>query len=167
MYELLFDDLQDFHGAGLDANTAGDALGNRIICLVNHDLGGADFDALAAGNALLLVDHVNTGLGILSDCLVFTDLLALAALDADAGLCFVALSQNADAGQILVKFLIECLGASLNALQTGHTGLIFLNGELLHDRNLLLFYYRNHYIDKCAQFQYKFSDFVNFLVSLS
>ena len=165
--ELLLNDFKDLHGACLDTDAASNALGCGAAFLQDHDLGGANLDALAAGNALLLVDHVNTGLGILSDCLVFTNLHALAALDADARLCLIALGQNADAGQILVKFLIECLGASLNALQTGHAGLIFLNGELLHDRNLLLFYYRNYYIDKCAQFQYKFSDFVNFLVSFS
>ena len=103
---------------------------------------------LAAGNALLLVDHVNAGLGVLSDGLVLTDLHALAALDADIGLCCVALCNNTDAGQILVKFLIECLGAGLNTLQTGHAGLIFLNGELLHIRILLCIIYRNYYIDK-------------------
>ena len=134
---LLFDDLQNFHGTSLDTNAAGDALGSGATLGHNHDLHGADFHALAAGDALLLVDHVNAGLGVLGDGLVFTDLHTLAALDADTGLSLIALCQDTDAGQILVKFLIECLGASLNALQTGHAGLIFLNGELLHDRILL------------------------------
>jgi hypothetical protein len=57
---------------------------------------------------------------------------ALAALDADIGLGSVALGNNADAGQILIEFLIECFGASLNALQASHALGTLLNNEFLH-----------------------------------
>ena len=129
---LLFHDLQDVHGAGLDTDAAGDALGSRILGLEDHDLGGADLDTLAAGNALLLIDHVHAGLGILSDSLVLTDLSALAALDADHGLCASALCDDLDAGQIRMEFFIERSGASLDTLQTSHTLCTFFNNKLLH-----------------------------------
>ena len=129
---LLLDDLQDFHGAGLDTDAAGDALGSGILGLEDHDLGGADLDALAAGNALLLVDHVHAGLGILSNRLMFTDLSALTALDADHGLCAGTLRNDLDAGQIRMELFIESSGASLDTLQTGHTLCTFFNNELLH-----------------------------------
>ena len=135
--ELLFDDLQNLHGASLDTDTTGDALGSRIAFLQNHNLHRADFHALTAGNALLLVDHVDTGLGILGNSFVFAHLHALTALDADIGLCSVALCYDADAGKIFVKFLIEGFGTSLNTLQASHTSFIFLNSELLHVRILL------------------------------
>ena len=38
-----------------------------------HNLHGAGFHALAALDAQLLVDHVNAGLGVLGDGLVFTE----------------------------------------------------------------------------------------------
>ena len=100
---------------------------------MNHNLHGADFHALAAADALLLVDHVNAGLGVLGDSTGLANLLALAALDADHGLGAGALCDNAQAGQILVKFLIECLGASTDALQTGHALKILLYSKLLHN----------------------------------
>jgi hypothetical protein len=130
---LLFDDLQDLHGASLDADAAGDALGGRILRLQHHDLHGAGLDALAAADALLLVDHVDAGLGILGNSLMLTGLHALAALDADHGIGSIALSGDLDAGQIGVELLVECLGASLNALQAGHTFGIFLNSQLFHN----------------------------------
>ena len=132
---LLFDDFQNFHGAGLDADATGNALGGGVAFLQNHDLHGADFDTLAAADTLLLVDHVNAGLGVLGDSLSLTDLHALAALDTGHGLGSVALGNNADAGQILVKLLVESFGAGLDALQTCHTFDIFLNSELLHSEN--------------------------------
>ena len=133
---LLFHDLQDLHGAGLDTDATGDALGSGILGLEDHDLGGADLDTLAAGYALLLVDHVHAGLGVLGDCLVFTNLGALATLDANHGLCAGALCNDLDAGQIRVEFFIERSGASLNTLQASHTFRIFLNSELLHGREI-------------------------------
>ena len=135
--ELLLDDFQNLHGASLDTDAASNALGSGVAFLQNHDLGGANFHTLATGNTLLLVDHVNTGLGILGNGLVFADLHALAALDADVGLCCIALCDDADAGQILVKLLIECLGASLNALQASHALLALLDSQLFHMYSLL------------------------------
>ena len=129
---LLLDDLQNFHGAGLDTDAAGDALGSGILGLEDHDLGGADLDALAAGNALLLVDHVHAGLGILSNRLMFTDLSALTALDADHGLGTLTLSNHLDAGQVLMELFIESSGAGTDALQACHALGILLNSKLLH-----------------------------------
>jgi hypothetical protein len=131
--ELLFDDLQDFHGAGLDTNAASDALGNRRLFLMYHDLHGAGLHTSAAANAQLLIDHVNTGLGVLGDRAVFTGLHALTALDTNHGLSTAVLAGNdLNAGIIGVELLIKCLGASLNALQAGHALGILLNGQLLH-----------------------------------
>ena len=48
MNKLLLNDLQDLHGASLDTDTAGDALGSRILRLENHNLHGANLDTLAA-----------------------------------------------------------------------------------------------------------------------
>ena len=135
LQKLLFDDLQNIHGAGLDTDAAGDALGNGVAFLMYHDLHGADLDALAALDAQLLVDHVNAGLGILGDGAVLAGLHALAALDADHGLGFAVLAgDHLDAGVKRIGFLIECSGASLSALQASHAFGIFLNGELLHNR---------------------------------
>ena len=136
--KLLFDDLQDFHGTCLCANTAGNALGNRTFALHNHDLHGACLDALAAADTQLLVDHVDTGLGVLSNCTVLTGSHALAALDAGIGLCASTLCNDLDAGQIGIKFLVESGGASLDALQTSHTFSILIDNELLHNEILLL-----------------------------
>ena len=58
---LLFHNFQHFHGAGLDANAAGDTLGNGILGLVYHHLGGADLHTLAAADAVFLVNHINAG----------------------------------------------------------------------------------------------------------
>ena len=135
--QLLFNDLQNFHGAGLDADAAGDALGNGVLVLLDHDLHGADLDALAAADALLLIDHVDAGLGVLGDGLMLADLHALAALDADHGLGAGALCGDLDAGQILVKVLIESNGAGANALQASHTLGVLLNREFLHSMYLL------------------------------
>ena len=132
MYELLFDDLQDFHGAGLDADTAGNALGNRIICLVNHDLGGAGFRTLAAAGAELLVDHVHTGLGVLGDGIVLTGFHTLAALNTGHRLSTGTLGNDLNAGKVRIKLLIESLGAGLNTLQAGHALSRFIDGELFH-----------------------------------
>ena len=141
--QLLLDDLQDLHGAGLDADAAGDALGSGAVLGHNHDLHGADLDTLAAGNALLLVDHVNAGLGVLGDGLVLTDLHALAALNADIGLGGTVLLNDVDAAQGNVINLIESLGTGLDTLQASHAFCALLNSELLHKRTLLyiLFYY--------------------------
>ena len=143
---LLFDDFQNLHGAGLNADTAGDALGGRIGTVLNHNLHGAGLGALAAADALLLVDHVNTGLGVLGNGLMLADAHALAALDADIGLGAGTLGNDPDAGQIFIEFLIESFGAGSNTLQTCHAFSIFLNGELLHNQKFSLFsYWRIYY----------------------
>jgi hypothetical protein len=130
---LLFDDLQDLHGASLHADAAGDALGNRRLFLVYHNLHGAGFHTLAAADAQLLVDHVNTGLGVLGNSAVLTGLHTLAALDANHRLGAAVLgSHDLNAGIVGMELLIECLGAGLNALQASHTFGILLNSQLLH-----------------------------------
>ena len=117
--KLLFDDLQDLHGTSLCADAAGNALGSRALALHDHNLHGACLDALAAADAQLLVDHVDAGLGVLSDGTVLTGSHALAALDAGIGLCASTLCNNLDAGQIGVKLLVESGGAGDHALETG------------------------------------------------
>ena len=135
--QLLLDDLQDLHGAGLDADAAGDALGSGAVLGHNHDLHGADLDTLAAGNALLLVDHVNAGLGILGDGFAFANAHALTALDTNIGLCGTVLIHNLDAGQSDIVYLIKSLGTGLDTLQASHAFCALLNSELLHKRTLL------------------------------
>jgi hypothetical protein len=108
---------------------------------MDHDLHGANLDTLAAADAELLVDHVHTGLGILGDGTVLTDLHALATLDADIGLGPTLLACNdLNAGIVGMELLIKGFRASLNALQAGHTLYIFLNSELLHNREFSFMY---------------------------
>ena len=130
---LLFDDLQDLHGASLDTDTAGDALGSGALGLHDHNLHGAGLDTLATADTLLLVDHVNTGLGVLGDGFMLTGTHALTALDTDIGLGNASLLHDLDAAQGDVIFLIECLRAGLCALQASHTLGILLNNEFLHN----------------------------------
>ena len=113
-----------------------------------HNLHGADLDTLAALHTQLLVDHVNTGLGVLGDSTVLTSLHALAALDADHRLRLAVLAGNdLDAGVDGIGLLVESLRASLHALQTSHTFGIFLNSELLHGREIsFIIIYRRYYI---------------------
>jgi hypothetical protein len=134
---LLLDDFQNFHGAGLGTDAAGDALGSGTLIGHNHDLHGAGLDTLAAADTLLLVDHVNAGLGILSDGLMLTGTHALTALNADIGLCSTVLINNLDAGQSHIVYLIESLRTGLDALQASHALCAFYNSELLHKRTLL------------------------------
>ena len=137
---LLLHDLQDLHGAGLDADAAGDALGGGILRLQDHNLHGTCFHALAAGNAVLLIDHVNTGLGILGNGIVFTDLHAFAALDTDIRFRTAILTGNdLNAGIIGMEFLVKCLGAGIHTGKTCHAFHIFLNSELLHNGQILLY----------------------------
>ena len=126
---LLFDDLQHAHGTGLGTNAAGDALGSRILFLQHHDLHGAGLNALAAAHAVLLVDHVHAGLGVLGDGIVLTGLHALAALDADIGLCTAVLAgDDTDAAVVLVELLVERSGAGADTGQTRHAGRVLLHG---------------------------------------
>ena len=132
--QLLFDDLQDLHGTSLDTDAAGNALGSRVAFLQNHDLSGTNLDTLAAADTLLLVDHVNTGLGVLGDCTSLTDLCALTALNTDHRFCFALLFNNLNAGQILVEFLIKGGGTSVHTLQACHTLGVLFNHKFLHIR---------------------------------
>ena len=113
---LLFYDFQNFHGARLHANTAGDTLGDGILALVNHNLHGANLYALAAADASFLVDHVNAGLGILGNSIMLTSLHALTALNAHIGLCTGTLCNNLNGRVIRMKFLIKSLGAGTHTL---------------------------------------------------
>ena len=131
---LLFDDLQDLHGACLDADAASDALGSRTVFGSDHNLHGANLNTLAAGGAELLVDHVNTGLGVLGDRTGLTDLSALTALDTDHRLCLALLFYDLDAGQILMELLIESGGTCVNTLQACHALAALFNTKLLHSK---------------------------------
>ena len=145
MVKLLLDDFQNFHGADLHADTAGNALGSRILGFQDHNLHGTDLDTLAAADALLLIDHVNTGLGILGNCLMLTGLHALAALNAGHGLCSISLGYDLNAAQVLMEFLIECIGAGTNALQASHALGVFLNSEFLHNRKFSFSFFFSKY----------------------
>ena len=131
---LLFDDLQDLHGASLDTDATSNALGSGTVFGSYHNLHGANLNTLAAGGAELLVDHVDTGLSILSDSTSLTDLSTLATLDTDHGLCLALLLYDLDAGQILVELLIESGGTCVNALQTCHALSALFNSKLLHSK---------------------------------
>ena len=145
MNKLLFDDLQDLHGAGLNTDTAGDTLGGGTVLGSYHDLHGANFNALAAGGAELLADHVNTGLRILGDCTSFADLSALTALDTDHGFCLALLFNDLDARQVLMELLIESGGTCVNTLQTCHALSAFFNSKLLHIKESPLLIIRLYY----------------------
>ena len=142
---LLFHDLQDLHGASLNTNAASDTLGGGAILRSNHDLHGANLNALAAGSAELLVDHVDTGLSVLSDSTSFTDLSALATLNADHRLSLALLLHDLDAGQILMELLIESGGTCVNTLQTCHALSAFFNSKLLHCKESPLLIIRLYY----------------------
>ena len=133
---LLLHDLQDLHGASLDADATCNTLTGGIALLQYHDLHGADLHALATGNTQLLVDHVNAGLGILGDRTMLASLFTLAALDTGHGLCATALRNHLDAGIIRIEFFVEGIGACANALQTSHTFRSFFHSEFLHNRGL-------------------------------
>ena len=157
--QLLFDDLQDLHGTSLDTDAAGNALGSRVAFLQNHDLSGTNLDTLAAADTLLLVDHVDTGLGVLSDGLVLTNLSALTALDTGHRLSAITLCNNLNAGQILVEFLKEGLGASGNALQTSHTLSTLFNRKLLHKRKFSFnIIFLLHYTPNFFKYQWLFDN---------
>ena len=138
MQNLLFDDFQHFHGASLDADAAGNALCSGALSRLHHDLHGTNFNALTAGGAELLVDHVHTGLGVLGDGTGFANLGAFAALDAGHGLCSAVFLHDLDAGQVFVEFLEEGSGTGTDTLQACHALYILFNSKLFHtDRNPL------------------------------
>ena len=74
---------------------------------MDHDLHGADSNAGTAADTQLLIDHVNTGLGILSDSTVLAGLHALTALNTGHGLGAGALGNDLDSGIILMELLVE------------------------------------------------------------
>ena len=98
-----------------------------------HNLHGADFHARAALAAQRRVDQINAGLGVLGDGTMLAGAHARATLNANIGLCLTILANdNTNAGQILVKLLIEGFGTGLNTLQASHALLVLLNSKLLH-----------------------------------
>ena len=139
--KLLFHDLQQFHGAHLYADTAGDTLGRGIFRLEYHDLHGAGLHALATADTIFLVDHVHTGLGILGDRIMLTNLHALTALDAGHGLGTAALGNDLDTAEVRMEFLIERIGACTDTFQTCHTFDILFYSKLLHNKGYPFSYY--------------------------
>ena len=140
--DLLLNNLEDLHGAGLYADTAGNALGGGLADRSDHNLHGADLCTLTAGGTQLLVNHVNTGLGILGDSTELADLGALAALDAGHRLGTVALGNDLNAGKIRIKLLVEGHGTCPDALKTCHAFTVLFNGKLLHEKAPLFFIFR-------------------------
>ena len=96
-YHLLFNDLQDLHGAGLDADATGDTLGSGALRLQDHNVHGTSLNTGAAADTQLLVDHVHTGLGVLGNGTMLAGAHALTTLNTHIGLGGIALSNNADA----------------------------------------------------------------------
>ena len=135
--KLLLDDLQDLHGAGLDAEAACVALGSWGGLVLDDEAEGAGLGALAAAGAELLDDLVNAGLGVLGDGTVGAGLGAQTALGADLRLGSALALHDLDAGLGDIILLVESLGASLDALQAGHALGAFLDRQLLHKIDLL------------------------------
>jgi hypothetical protein len=130
--ELLLDNFQQFHGASLDTDATGDALGSRILGLHDHDLHGAGFHTLATLDAQLLVDHEHAGLGILSDGAMLTGTHALATLNTHHRLSTGSLGNHVNAAQIFIEFLVEGGGTSPDTFQTCHTFNALFCHKLLH-----------------------------------
>ena len=154
---LLLNDLQDLHGACLDTNATSDALSGGTILGSHHNLHGTDLYTLATGSAELLVDHVDTGLGVLGNRTSLTDLCTLAALDADHRLCLALLLHDLDAGQVLMELLIECGRAGIDTLQASHTLAALLNCKLLHCKESPLLKVRLYYTSNFKKYQCLFS----------
>ena len=135
--KLFLHDLQDLHGTCLHANTAGNALGCRILRLHDHDLHGASFNTLTTGNAQLLIDHINASFGILGNSTLLAGTHALTTLNTGVRLCTLALGDDLNAAQIRIEFLIESGGASTDTFQTCHTLSILIDRQLLHTKDPL------------------------------
>ena len=122
-----------FHRTCLGADAAGDALGSRGRVLNLHQHAERTcFLALAAADAELLVDRVDA-LGVLGDRAVLAGLRALAALNADHGLGRAVALDDLKTCLGRVKFLVERLGASADALETCHALGSLFNGQLFHN----------------------------------
>ena len=138
--QLFLHDLQQLHGTCLDANAAGGALaGIWGVFVLDDQAEGTGLDALAAAGAELAADHPDA-LGVLGDRAGGTDLGALAALDTDHGTDVLAALDDLQSGLIGVEFLIVCVGAGADALQTGHALHAFFDGQLFHERSPSHFY---------------------------
>lgn len=137
--KLFFHNLQHFHGARLNADPAGDALGNGIFRLMYHNLHGTNLNTFSAADAVFLIDHINAGLGVLGNGLMLTSFHALTALDTGLRLGTASLGDDLNGGIVGVEFLIKGLGAGANALQASHAFHIFLNSESLHNETTLLY----------------------------
>ena len=138
---LLLDNFEDFHGAGLDTNTTGDALGsNGRILGLDQNMERANILALATANTELLVDHVNA-LGVLGNGAMLTDSGAFAALHANHWLGLALKIHNLDAGLILMEFLVERIGTCTHTFQTGHAFCALLNRQLFHINTPLISLY--------------------------
>ena len=162
---LFFHDFQNFHGASLYADTAGNALRRRTLSRGNHDLHGAGFHTLTAGGAKLLIDHVHTGLGILGDSASLTDLHALTTLDAGHRLCTGTLGNYLNAAKVLIKLLKKCIGASADTFQAGHTFNVLFHRKLLHKKGNPLFYFISIHIiqDMVQNSNDNFKQFENYV----
>ena len=137
---LFLHDLQHFHGAGLDADAAGGAFaGIRDGLVLDDEAEGTRFNAFSAAGAELAADHPDA-LGVLGDRAGGTGLGALAALDTDHGADVLAALDDLQSGLIGVEFLIVCVGAGADALQTGHALHAFFDGQLFHERSPSHFY---------------------------
>lgn len=131
--KLLFDDFQQLHGASLGTDAAGDALGGIFyIVSLDHNMERASVLAGTATGAELLIDGVNS-LGVLGDGAVGAGSCALAALDTYHRLSLALEFNDLEGSLVLVEFLVEGLGASLNTLQASHALNIFFCGELFHN----------------------------------
>ena len=121
LFSALYD-LQDALRAGLRADTAGDAL-RRSFALgsLDHDMHRADFHALAAAGAFLLVDDPDTLL-VLGDRLLRAVPCALAAHNAGVRCRLAVLADHdANAGLLRIVNFIESLRACDLTGQAGHT----------------------------------------------
>jgi hypothetical protein len=133
---LLFLNGENSHGASLGADAAGNTLAGLCVPSGGHDhyLHGAGLYALAAANALALVDHVDA-LGILGNSAFRTGAGAFAAHDTVLHLRLtIRLGNDADAAQIRVKLLIKRLGAGPDAAQARLAGIGFTDYQFFHIR---------------------------------
>ena len=119
---------------GYDADTASNTFCCGVLRLQDHYLHGAHFNTLATADTVLFIDHIDTGLGVLCNCFVLTDLHALAALDTSHRLCTGTLCDDLDAAKIRIELLIKSNRTSAYALQASHTFGILLDSEFLHPR---------------------------------
>lgn len=138
---MLFNYLQNFHGALLGAYAAGYAFAGEGIGIgLDHDAHRAGGNAFAALSAELFVYHVHA-LGILGDSSGGADLGTFAALN--AGLDHrgtVFLLTQCYAREVGVELLIKCGRAGNHTLQTCVAGRLVLYFQLFHDCDNLQYF---------------------------